>query len=157
MVKSGKAHRALAPDRALASGGQAPRALRRGAGGVGDQPGAHRPASNALAPRRSRDVGPPSFLERPPRPGAAARVRDPRRPRDRSGAGGPGQVVWPEDRLSGAWGDGERPGGARGSRGPLAGAGFGRAAGAFGPSRAESKGAGGRLRPGLEAAPGAVV
>lgn len=64
-------------------------------------------------------------------------------------------MVWSQEELAGAWGVGERPGGALGRRGRLAGAGFGRAAGVFGPSRSESRGAGGgwRLRPGLEAAP----
>ncbi|XP_053077782.1 zinc finger protein 852 isoform X5 [Acinonyx jubatus] len=65
---------------------------------------AHRQLSTALAPGRRRDVGPPSFLERPPRRGVAARVRDLGRRRAGLWATGSGRVVWLEDWLSGTWG-----------------------------------------------------
>ena len=106
---------------------------------------AHRQLSTARAPGRRRDVGPPSFLERPPRRGEAARLRDLGRRRAGLWATGSGRVVWLEDSVSGTWG-GEPPGGARGRRRggttDSGGARLGRAAGTLGPSRGESQGSG---------------
>lgn len=122
---------------------------------------AHRQLSTALAPGRRRDVGPPSFLERPPRRGEAARLRDLGRRRAGLWATGSGRVVWLEDWLSGTWG-GEPPGGTRGRRRRGWGwrpavkvHGSGGRQGRSAPPGVRVRGRECWLRPGLEAAPGA--
>ena len=74
MWENAKTDRALGLEWASENGGQTSTGQAAGLGtspsaGLGGQPA--RPWAG-----RSRDGGPPSFLERPPRPGAAARVRD---------------------------------------------------------------------------------
>lgn len=74
--------------------------------------GSERLVSTASRPESSRDVGPPRFLERPPRPREATRVRDPIRRRDKHGADGAALAA-----TVVAAGVGERPGGARAASG----------------------------------------